>query len=53
MHRLDEDQQCAALSKVAEGRRALRAVENLPRTLAWQGATERLLRLEVQLAFIA
>ena len=38
-----------ALPVVAEWRRALRAVEKPPHTLAWLGATERLLRLEVQL----
>ncbi|MYJ10463.1 MAG: hypothetical protein F4086_09115 [Gemmatimonadetes bacterium] len=38
-----------ALPVVAEWRRALRALENPPHTLAWLGATERLLRLEVQL----
>ena len=38
-----------ALPVVAEWRRAVRAVENPPHTLAWLGATERLLRLEVQL----
>ncbi|MDE2747088.1 MAG: hypothetical protein OXN86_03095 [Chloroflexota bacterium] len=38
-----------ALPVVAEWRRALRAVEKPPHTLAWLGATERLLRLEIQL----
>ena len=38
-----------ALPVVAEWRRALRAVESPPHTLAWLGATERLLRLEIQL----
>ena len=38
-----------ALPVVAEWRRALRALENPPHTLAWLGATEQLLRLEIQL----
>ncbi|MCY4617748.1 MAG: hypothetical protein OXD50_04220 [Chloroflexi bacterium] len=38
-----------ALPVVAEWRRALRALEAPPHTLAWLGATERLLRLEIQL----
>ncbi|MYK09822.1 MAG: hypothetical protein F4041_09305 [Acidobacteriia bacterium] len=38
-----------ALPVVAEWRRALRALDDPPHTLAWLGATERLLRLEVQL----
>ncbi|MCY3923293.1 MAG: hypothetical protein OXG27_13010, partial [Chloroflexi bacterium] len=38
-----------ALPVVAEWRRALRALEKPPHTLAWLGATERLLRLEIQL----
>ena len=38
-----------AMPVVAEWRRALRALEQPPHTLAWLGATERLLRLEVQL----
>ncbi|MYF22744.1 MAG: hypothetical protein F4209_08335 [Chloroflexi bacterium] len=38
-----------ALPVVAEWRRALRGVEKPPHTLAWFGATERLLRLEIQL----
>ncbi len=38
-----------ALPVVAEWRRALRALEEPPHTLAWLGATERLLRLEIQL----
>lgn len=33
---------------VAQWRRALRALENPPHTLAWLGATEKLLRLKVQ-----
>lgn len=35
------------LPVVAERRRALRALERPPYTLAWLGATERLLMLEV------
>ena len=38
-----------ALPVVAQWRRALRALEKPPHTLAWLGATERLLRLEIQL----
>ena len=38
-----------ALPVVAEWRRALRALDSPPHTLAWLGATERLLRLEIQL----
>ena len=38
-----------ALPVVAEWRRALRTVEDPPHTLAWLGATERMLRLEIQL----
>lgn len=38
-----------ALPVVADWRRALRALEQPPHTLAWLGATERLLMLEVQL----
>ncbi|MCY3922701.1 MAG: hypothetical protein OXG27_09940, partial [Chloroflexi bacterium] len=45
----DGDVYGEALPVVAEWRRALRAVKNPPHTLAWLGATERLLRLEVQL----
>ncbi|MXY86161.1 MAG: hypothetical protein F4Y95_06640 [Chloroflexi bacterium] len=38
-----------ALPVVAEWRRALRALDSPPHTLAWLKATERLLRLEIQL----
>ncbi|MDE2989422.1 MAG: hypothetical protein OXT70_15430 [Chloroflexota bacterium] len=38
-----------ALPVVAEWRRALRGLDDPPHTLAWLGATERLLRLEIQL----
>ncbi|MCY3571171.1 MAG: hypothetical protein OXH19_07510 [Chloroflexi bacterium] len=38
-----------ALPVLAEWRRALRALDGPPHTLAWLGATERLLRLEIQL----
>lgn len=38
-----------ALSVVAEWRRALRAVKNPLHILAWLGATQRLLRLKIQL----
>ncbi len=38
-----------ALPVVAEWRRALRALDEPPHTLAWLAATERLLRLEIQL----
>ncbi|MDE0101995.1 MAG: hypothetical protein OXN89_06415 [Bryobacterales bacterium] len=39
----------AALPVVAEWRRALRALEKPPHTLACFGTTDRLLRLEIQL----
>ncbi|MCY3921997.1 MAG: hypothetical protein OXG27_06325 [Chloroflexi bacterium] len=38
-----------ALPVVAEWRRARRTMEQPPHTQAWLGASERLLRLEIQL----
>ena len=45
----DRDVFGEALPVLAEWRRALRALDNPPHTLAWLKATERLLMLEVQL----
>ncbi|MCY4666019.1 MAG: hypothetical protein OXC00_15290 [Acidimicrobiaceae bacterium] len=38
-----------ALPIAAQWRRAMRSLEEPPHTLAWLGATDRLLRLEIQL----